>query len=166
MARTYDFAEAANLVLDQEGAYSSDRNDPGNYTPWGEFKGTKYGISAREYPHLDIVNLTLEQALAIYREDYWDSLRLDEVPWPLNLCIFDGAVNQGAVTVTRLLQEALGIEVDGIFGDQTVAASQSAAQYHASLFLALRAMRYVGTNNFDRYGKGWFSRMFQVVLEA
>lgn len=162
----YDFTTAAALVLEQEGVYSTDRNDPGNYTPSGVFKGTKYGISARSYPNEDIANLTLEQALAIYKRDYWDALRLDEVPWPLSVCVFDGAVNQGTGATVRLLQDAMGVSVDGVMGDQTVAACQQAAPYHAALFLALRALRYTNTNNFDKYGKGWLTRIFQIVLEA
>lgn len=160
------FQQAATLVLDQEGGYSDDRGDPGNYTPAGVFKGTKYGISARSYPNEDIINLTLERALYLYKRDYWDSLRLGEIPWPLSLYVFDSAVNQGTVPATRMLQEALGVTVDGVIGDETIAAAQQAMPYHAAQFMALRAMRYTQSNNFDRYGKTWLRRVFQIIMEA
>jgi len=56
------FDQAFALVVGIEGGFSTDQNDPGNWTSGkvciGEFKGTKYGISAASYPHLDIPNLT------------------------------------------------------------------------------------------------------------
>ena len=57
-----------NLIKD-EGIYSNDSYDPG-----GE---TKYGISHRSYPEIDIQSLTLQEAKDIYKKDFWDSLKLD-----------------------------------------------------------------------------------------
>jgi len=59
-------------VLKREGGYVDDPTDRG-----GE---TKYGISKRSYPQLDIKNLTLEQALEIYRKDYWKPSRVEKLP--------------------------------------------------------------------------------------
>ena len=60
------FDQCIEHILDSEGRFTLNPNDKGNYTPSGELKGTKYGISARMYPKLDIKNLTLEQAKLIY----------------------------------------------------------------------------------------------------
>lgn len=57
------FREALNFTLVWEGGYVNNPKDPG-----GE---TKYGISKRRYPHLDIKNLTLQQAKDLYYQDYW-----------------------------------------------------------------------------------------------
>lgn len=57
------FREAINFTLTWEGGYINNPKDPG-----GE---TKYGISKRHYPHLDIKNLTLQQAKDLYYQDYW-----------------------------------------------------------------------------------------------
>lgn len=59
-----NFEKAVAFVLRHEGGYTNDNRDPG-----GE---TKFGISKRAYPSLDIKNLTEEQAKVIYRRDYWD----------------------------------------------------------------------------------------------
>ena len=53
-----EFKLAIPRVITNEGGYVNDPDDPG-----GE---TKYGISKRSYPALDIKNLTVEQATAIY----------------------------------------------------------------------------------------------------
>jgi len=82
-----DFKEALNFVLKWEGGYSNDPNDPG-----GE---TKFGISKRSYPELDISKLTLEQAKEIYYQNYWLKAGCDTLPYPINICVFDTAVNMG-----------------------------------------------------------------------
>jgi len=118
------FRHAVGVVLRHEGGYVHDPADPG-----GE---TKYGISKRSYPELDIANLTREQAIEIYRRDWWerygyDRLQDDAVATKL----LDMAVNMGPATAHRLLQEALvflgyDIAVDGIIGPQTIVAANRA----------------------------------------
>lgn len=68
---------------DQKGGYTKDPKDPG-----GE---TKYGISKRAHPELDIENLTPEQALRIYLNDYWFPSGADDLPYPACLIVFDTA---------------------------------------------------------------------------
>ncbi|MFO7597805.1 MAG: glycosyl hydrolase 108 family protein [Desulfocurvibacter africanus] len=93
------FEEALAFVLSNEGGYVRDPRDPG-----GE---TKYGISRRSYPGLDIANLTREQAAAIYRRDFWDGPGISRLPRELALPVFDAAVNAGCRSAVRWLQEAL-----------------------------------------------------------
>jgi lysozyme family protein len=81
------FDKAVGFVLSHEGGYSNDPKDPG-----GE---TNHGISKRAYPKLDIKNLTREDAIEIYRREYWDKINGDELPSGLDLICFDTAVNAG-----------------------------------------------------------------------
>ena len=82
-----NFDEAIKFVLKWEGGYSNDPNDPG-----GE---TKFGISKRSYPELDISKLTLKQAKEIYYQNYWLKAGCDELPFPFDIIVFDTAVNMG-----------------------------------------------------------------------
>lgn len=82
-----NFPKALQFVLKWEGGHSWDGNDPG-----GE---TKYGISKRSHPDLDIEGLTKEEAETIYREEYWNRINGDGLPWPDDLALFDTAVNLG-----------------------------------------------------------------------
>ena len=75
------FDDAIGIVLKHEGGYVNDKNDPG-----GE---TRYGISKRAYPDLDIKNLTISQATEIYKKDYWVKGKCDKVPPKLRLIYFD-----------------------------------------------------------------------------
>jgi len=118
------FLRAVEVVLKHEGGYVNNPSDPG-----GE---TKYGISKRSYPHLDIANLTREDAIAIYYRDFYAKYgygRLNDEAVATK--VFDMAVNMGPATAHRLLQEALvflgyPVAVDGILGPQTVAAANRA----------------------------------------
>jgi len=76
-----DFDKAIKFVLKWEGKYSNDPQDPG-----GE---TKYGISKRSYPELDISKLTLKQAKEIYYQNYWLKCGCDSLPYPFNIVVFD-----------------------------------------------------------------------------
>src|SRR5690606_34301427 len=134
-------------------------------------RGTKYGISAAQYPDLDIANLDLEDARDIYRRDYWEACKCDELPWPLALFVFDAAVNQGCdakagLAAQKLLPQALDVAQDGIIGPKTLSAAAKSRPRHAARFMAFRAMRYQGTRNYDRYGEGWLTRLFRVAMEA
>ena len=93
------FEQAFAHIIGNEGGFTDNHLDPGNWTGakpgQGDCRGTKYGISARAYPDLDIAGLHLDEARAIYRRDYWDRLDADALPPPLALLAFDAAVNNG-----------------------------------------------------------------------
>jgi hypothetical protein len=79
------YEKAFELVIGLEGVSSNDPRDPG-----GE---TKYGIAKRYHPNLDIKNLTLEQAKEIYLNEYWIPSGCEDAPYPMDICLFDSAVN-------------------------------------------------------------------------
>ncbi|GAA5513668.1 hypothetical protein Dcar01_02412 [Deinococcus carri] len=106
------FNDAFEIVIGHEGGYTADPRDRGNWTDGafgqkgGTLKGTKYGVSAMSYPHLDIQHLTLEQARTIYKQNYWDRAGCDNLPGDLALCVFDTAVNSGVGRALSLLTTA------------------------------------------------------------
>ena len=102
-----DFYRCIDFILAEEGGYANHPADPG-----GE---TKYGISKRAYPHLNIATLTLEDATELYERDYWQPIHGEAFPDGLALLLFDAAVNQGPNTAIRLLQQALGSVPDMVF---------------------------------------------------
>lgn len=118
------FDRAFAVVLGHEGGYQALPQDRGNYTPGGLLKGTKWGISARSYPDLDIKNLTQAQAKQIYRADFWnkyyDLLKSEE----LAIKVFDFGVNAGPKRAVQCLQRAIAasgksVVVDGVMGPNT-----------------------------------------------
>lgn len=97
------FEEAFDLVVVQiEKGYVNNKYDRG-----GE---TKYGISRKTYPDLDIQNLTLDEAKKIYFYDFWNekNLALPNVKdREIAIELFDTAVNMSPRTAGIFLQRAL-----------------------------------------------------------
>lgn len=106
------FDRAIDFVLECEGGVSNNKNDSGGLT--------KFGISQKSYPNLDINNLTREDAIRIYKRDYWNKCGCDELPEQIAFMVFDQAVNQGVYAAIRDLQKAVGVEMDGIIGKITL----------------------------------------------
>jgi Glycosyl hydrolase 108/Predicted Peptidoglycan domain len=104
-----NFAKAIEVVITvHEGGFQNLRSDPGNFTPSGELKGTKYGISAHSFPNTDIENLTLTGAEDLYRQ-VWGrfSLLVDQ---RVLTKVLDLAVNMqwaGHGPATGILQQAV-----------------------------------------------------------
>jgi lysozyme family protein len=93
------FDKAMSFIFSWEGGFTSDPNDNGNWTGGkinsGELKGTNFGISAASYPNEDIKNMTKERATEIYQQDYWNVMKCDDLPYPLDCVCMDTAVNMG-----------------------------------------------------------------------
>jgi lysozyme family protein len=79
------YAKGFILIIGLEGKDSDDPQDPGGYT--------RYGICQKYNPEVDVKNLTLEQAKNIYYRKYWEPAGCNDVPYPMDICLFDGAVN-------------------------------------------------------------------------
>jgi lysozyme family protein len=156
-------------ILTVEGRYSKDPRDRGNWTGGkvdvGELRGTKYGIAASSHPTLDIENLTHEQAAEIYRREYWNPLRCDELPPAIALAVFDDAVNQGPRAAANTLQLALRVPIDGEVGPETLAAAGFATiEAFLPEFLSYRAFSYASTPGAAHYLRGWMLRLFRLEL--
>lgn len=148
-------------VFSHEGGYVNDPRDPG-----GE---TNMGISKRSYPSEDIRGMTRERAAAIYRRDYWNRVKGDQLPDGIDLVAFDPAVNSGVSRGSRWLQSALGVTQDGKIGPQTVLAAQTATDGVAVIKRACAArMGFLRglTSLWSTYSRGWTRRVASVEATA
>jgi lysozyme family protein len=159
-----NFDRSLKAVLAHEGGFTRSRHDRGNWTSGvigqGELKGTKYGIAAHAFPHLDIKNLTIDEAGAIYRKKYWAICRCDELGAGLDFAVFDLAVNSGVGRAVQFLQRVIGERDDGAFGPRTMAAVKrhNTATVIVSLCnYRLDWLKKISTWN--RYGRGWERRV-------
>ncbi|MBF0486949.1 MAG: hypothetical protein HQK98_02200 [Nitrospirae bacterium] len=133
-----NFEKSIAFVLDAEGGYADDSDDLG-----GE---TKYGISKRVYPDIDIKNLGVSEAMEVYRRDYWLPSGCDKLAWPMCLVQLDTAVNMGVGKANNIVKR-----VDGLSLTQKVNA-----------YLAIRkdyyeAIAAMGSN--ARFISGWLNRL-------
>ena len=158
------FDEAFKRLIGHEGGYSTDRRDPGNWTGGrvgvGTLKGTKFGLAANTYPNLDIKNLTLAQAKAIYKKDWWDKLGADGMHSAIVFQLWDFAINAGKSRAIKELQQAVGVPADGIIGPQTLASVNSHDLNDVILSLTAERLKfYTSLSTFKTYGKGWTNRV-------
>lgn len=144
---------------------------------------TKFGISAKAFPDLDIAGLTERDAWDIYRARYWQAAGLDgsAIPGEVGIAVMDAAVNLGVVQAVRLLQGAcnlLGCDLkrDGDLGPKTRATVRALVMmdFERATMLALlvtaRRTRFYyllaqrNKDKYERYLGGWLRRCEDLVL--
>lgn len=156
------FDTAVELVLKHEGGYVNNPRDPG-----GE---TRFGISRRSYPGVDIKNLSRTEAVAIYQASIWtpNNYGLFENE-ALARKVFDLAVNCGATRANRWLQQALvevgaQLAVDGVIGERTLAAANVYDPAQVMAGLLKRAFTHYSRlkTTYPEFYKGWIKRLWSV----
>jgi lysozyme family protein len=171
-----NFDSMFDLVAGHEGEFTNNAEDPGNWTTGkvgvGTCRGTKFGISAAAYPDIDIVDLTLDEAKALYRRDYWDRFDGDRLPGALALLVFDAAINNGTGRAVSWLQSVARVPQDGIVGPETLAAvdrlttAQDGATALCSEFLAQRLTFMAALPTWKTFGLGWARRLCKLPYET
>lgn len=149
-----NFDIAFDVLMKVEGGLVDDPHDIGGLT--------KFGISQKAYPNLDIESLTLEQAKEIYKKDYWDKCRCDELPPSFDVAVFDTAVNMGCVKAVILLQKAIREKVDGVIGPKTIETVNKAGQDELRRLLLYRLFEYSLSYGYVHYKNGWFDRLLTI----
>lgn len=86
---------------------------------------TKDGIAQASHKGIDVSKLDLAGVLAIYKSDYWDAVRGDELPYPLSSYLYDIACGTGPGRAIKIAQSAFGLVADGVIGPMTMAALTS-----------------------------------------
>lgn len=153
------FDRAFAVVIGHEGDLSDDPRDPGGLT--------RYGISKRAHPTVDVRNLTLAQAKQIYLERYWLPLHADAMPEAVAVQVFDAAVNHGIKPAIRMMQRALRVQDDGRIGPVTLQAMTTVDDARfAARFAAERLMFYADLSSWPAFGRGWVRRVASNLRQA
>jgi len=178
-----NFNEAQEIVKLSEGGYSSDKKDRGNYikTKWGKrFIGSKYGISApvlmnylKRIPEKeDMMNLSYDVALKIYKEYYWDKQNLEKFcDQNIANIIYDGCVNQGVTTIKSILRK--------VYNNNGVNITDNENPFYTSFITDInkvdpekvfneikqeRELRYKKAPTYKKHGKGWLNRLNSIIF--
>lgn len=149
---TTTFDLAFDRLMTAEGDYVNNPADPGGETRWG--------ISKRAYPAVDIKTLTRNGAKALYLRDFWQRLDANALPASVAVQVFDFAVNSGIETAVRALQRAVGVADDGHWGPVSAAAARACSD--ADVLLRLNAERLdfmTRCRNWPDASRGWARRI-------
>lgn len=151
-----------DFTLGFEGGYDANPKDRGNWTTGvigkGQLKGTKYGIASHVYPSEDIKNLTRDQAIAIYRRDYWPKVAGDNQPDGVDLVTWDICVNSGASRALKIEAQALGSNIASAAVLASKARAVSDKVKLIKSMCSIRAAFYRSLSSFKTFGKGWLRR--------
>jgi len=161
------FSEALEVILHHEGGYVNHPKDPG-----GE---TNLGVTKRVYEDFggekEMKDLTKEDVEPIYKKNYWDRVKGDDLPEGLDLCIFDFAVNAGPGRAAKFIQRLVGTTVDGGIGPNTLKCiddyiKENSVAETIEKYQSMRQEYYEGLSTFETFGRGWTRRVDEVTQEA
>lgn len=163
------FDTAFEKTLKFEGGLSNDANDSGGLT--------KYGISQKSYPNIDIRKLTIKQAKDIYYIDYWIACKCDKIQNnKIAEQVFDIAVNHGTFGAGKIIQKAINnsagrvvLKVDGAIGKLTIEALNFLdAQTINNNIVRYRARKYAEIVTKDKtqvcFLEGWLNRCMSYIF--
>lgn len=163
-----NFLRCLEVTLLQEGGYGNHPLDPGGPTNLGITLQT-----LRNWRHDqtltadDVHKMPREEAIEIYRSNYWNVARCTDLPLGIDLEVFDMAVNAGPSRSVKILQLALGVTVDGSVGSETLraVANQNATEI-INAFSEGRLKFYQSLPTFGTFGRGWTNRVNTVRQKA
>lgn len=159
------YAEALRRVLVHEGGKVDDPRDPGGRTNCGVTQRVysawrkNQGLATR-----DVYKMTKDECQAIYRAQYWDQIKGDQLPPGIDYVVFDGAVNSGCTQSVKWLQRACGIEADGHLGNITLDKINGLNDHDALIqkIVDQRMAFLKHLKTWKTFGKGWSTRVANV----
>ena len=161
------FDVCIKYVLASEGGYVNHRDDPGGPTNMGITQSTLAAWRKRPVSVDEVKRLTRAEAERIYRAQYWDTIRGDELPPGVDYAVFDISVNSGPGRAAKFLQQALRIEADGVVGSKTIAAAAAVSDVKLASDICNRRLKWLSTLiTWRAFGRGWRSRVIAVEKVA
>jgi lysozyme family protein len=160
-----EFPKALHAVLAHEGGWANHPKDPGG--------ATMKGVTQRVYdasrdraglPRQSVRLISKDEIHAIYKRQYWDAIKGDDLPAGVAYAVFDFAVNSGPGRAAKSLQRALGLTADGMVGMATVAAANAHPDHDALIEGISRDRQrfYEALPTFRHFGRGWSRRNEEV----
>jgi lysozyme family protein len=150
--------------------FSNDKHDPGGATMCGiiqrEYDVWRTGHSQATQP---VEKITQDEGEAIYTICYWQSY-CPICPPGVDLVVFDTRTNMGTTEAIKILQVALDVKPDGLWGPLTNAALKTQAPKYAvqviERFEARRLAVYKQIPGFKYFGDDWTRRNQEISAAA
>jgi lysozyme family protein len=159
-----NYQKCLETILQHEGGYVNHPKDPG-----GE---TNLGVTKRVYEEWggtkDMKDLLVEDVAPIYKKNYWDRVKGDDLPSGLDLCVFDFGVNAGTGRAAKYLQTMIGTVADGGIGPNTLKKVDEYVEKHG-LEVTIRDYQnrrqgyYESLSTFETFGRGWTRRVTETT---
>ena len=154
-----NFDKCMSMLLKHEGGYVNHPSDPGGMTNLGITKRTYDEYHGTDIDEEGMRNLKKSDVEPIYRQNYWNRCRCQDLPAGVDWAVFDFAVNAGTGRAAKALQKAVEVEQDGSIGPLTL----MKVKHHEVVNIinriaTYREQFYRSLSTFDTFGKGWIRR--------
>ena len=162
-----NFEQCMGWLLEHEGGYVNHPNDPGGETNLGVTRAVYEQYAGRQVMDGEMEGLTHDDVYPIYKENYWDRVRGDDLPSGVDWAVFDWGVNSGTSRAAKALQRIVGVEQDGGIGPMTLQAVLEIKP--AEIIEQMHHMRdsfYRSLSTFDTFGRGWIRRNDETKEQA
>lgn len=161
------YQEVIARILRHEGGFVDHPKDPGGATNLGITIATYRRYINPKGTVADLKKLTQAQAIKVYKAEYWDKVRGDDLPVGVDYAVADFGVNSGPSRGIKHLQRAVGVTEDGVIGPATMAAVKRVAPAVIVERITDSRMAFLrGLKTWDTFGKGWTSRVSSVRQAA
>lgn len=166
-----NFETCLREVLRHEGGWSNHSEDPGGITNLGVTKATYEDWVGHPVTEKIMRGLTVENVKPLYKTKYWDALRCDDLPYGVDLCVFDFGVNAGPNRAVRYLQRMIGAKEDGILGPHSLSLMNQFVRERGkieavTIYQDMRREYYKLLKTFPTFGKGWMKRVRDIEMVA
>ena len=155
------------IMLVYEGGYVDHPNDPGGATNMGVTIGRLSEVRGRKVSKAEVKALTLAEAQEIYDRYYWRPVRGDDLPYGVDLTVFDYGVNSGPSRAAKELQRVVGATVDGRIGGETLKATILADGKRVIKAICARRLSFMRSLRiWETFKRGWSRRVADVEAKA
>jgi len=155
-----NFESCLEKILKHEGGFVNHPEDPGGMTNMGITKKVYETFLDKEVSEEEMRDMPKEHVAKIYRKNYWDKVKADDLPSGVDLCVFDWAVNSGTKRAVCALQESIGAKVDGVMGPMTLGKVKEKENLELLEMMKEKRESFYRslTRLFKTFGTGWLRR--------
>ena len=164
-----DFEGCISFTIPAEGGFVNNPNDPGGATNHGITLNGLSDYRGYDCTVQDVIDLTVQEAKAIYFQNYFIPMGCDKLPPGIDLEVFDFGVNAGPKRSVMMLQRLVGQTADGAVGPHTIAAATCSGSVLITRLRALAATHeayYRALPTFNTFGRGWISRVNACLISS
>ena len=162
-----NWEKSFQMVLKHEGGFVNNPKDPGGMTNLGVTKKVWEEFVGHEVDEAAMRALTPDLVKPLYKKNYWDKIKGDELPAGLDYAAYDLAVNSGTGRAAKYLQQIAGVPADGVIGPKSLEAIKGCnpeESVEALCGMRLDFLKRLPT--WDTFGKGWGRRVEEVEAKA
>lgn len=164
-----DFMEAFSFTRKWEGGYVNDPDDPGGATKCGVIQSTYDAYRrSKKLPAQDVRYITQEEIEDVFYELYWRAGHCDQLPYPLNVVMFDTFIQYGVKGGIKVLQRTLHVNQDGVLGPITLEAMSKPDSHKLAIAVCdtrriKRRERVQEKPSQQKFLRGWLNRDVDLI---